>query len=67
MLGVCDAAGTGIINTDASQSEDEGLVHINIKIVNILQGLGVGPGSVTEPWPFRKHARKSAFFRKKIT
>ena len=32
----------------------------------ILQGLGVGPGSVTERWPFRKNARKSAFFRKKI-
>ena len=32
----------------------------------ILQGLGVGPGSVTESWPFRKSARKSAFFRKKI-
>ena len=28
--------------------------------------IGVGPGSVTERWPFQKSARKSAFFRKKI-
>ena len=32
----------------------------------ILQGLGVGPGSVTERWPSRKNARKSPFFLKKI-
>ena len=36
------------------------------KFLAILQGLGVGPGSATERWPFRKRARKSAFFRKKI-
>ena len=35
----------------------------------ILQGLGVGPGSVTERWPSQKIARKLPFFlgRKKIT
>ena len=33
---------------------------------NILQGLGFGPGSATERWPYRKNAQKSAFFRKKI-
>ena len=32
----------------------------------ILQGLGVGPGSATERWPCRKNVRKSTFFRKKI-
>ena len=31
----------------------------------ILQGLGVGPGSVTERWPWRKTARKSVFFSRK--
>ena len=28
----------------------------------ILQGLGVGPGSATERWPSRKIARKLPFF-----
>ena len=32
-------------------------------INNILQGLGVGPGSATERWLCRKIAQKSAFFR----
>ena len=31
----------------------------------ILQGQGVGPGSAIERWPYRKIARKSAFFVKK--
>ena len=33
-------------------------------IMDILQGLGVGAGYTTEHWPYRKDARKSAFFRK---
>ena len=33
---------------------------------NNTPGTRVGPGSVTERWPFQKHARKSVFFRKKI-
>ena len=37
-----------------------------IFVVRILQGLGVDPGSATERWPYRKNARKSAFFVKKI-
>ena len=28
----------------------------------ILQGLGVGPGSATKRWPYRKIAQKSVFF-----
>ena len=32
----------------------------------ILQGLGVCPGSATERWPCRKNARKSFFFVKKL-
>ena len=32
----------------------------------ILQGLGVGSGSVTERWSFRKRAKKSFFFVKKM-
>ena len=34
----------------------------NSKWRTILQGLGVGPGSVTEHWPCRKNAWRSAFF-----
>ena len=32
----------------------------------ILQGLGVDPGSATECWPYRKNAQKSFFFVKKL-
>ena len=36
-----------------------------MRTYKILQGLGVGPGSATERWPYRKFVRKSASFRKK--
>ena len=42
------------------------LNNFRVLSLTILQGLGVGPGSVTERCPFRKNARKSFFFRKKI-
>ena len=32
----------------------------------ILQGVGFGPGSVTERWPCKNNAQKSAFFITKI-
>ena len=35
------------------------IASITVFVCKILQGLGVGPGSVTERWPFRKNARKS--------
>ena len=46
-------------------------VYTKLSCLNIAknkkeQGLGVGPGSVTECWPFRKRVRKSVLFRKKI-
>ena len=37
-------------------------MHVKVRRKKILQGLGVGPGSVTERWPFRKSVRKSVFF-----
>ena len=41
--------------------------YISFLTENILQGLGVGPGSTIKRWPCRKNARKSIlFFVKKL-